>query len=82
VPYQPKSNKANLDLDFEWLLCLASRLQTSQRLRPAEIRGIKRPGEFPISTMTRSLKANPRVYAILNRRYANHKATKRASLSP
>jgi hypothetical protein len=82
VPYQPKSNRANYDSEFEWLLCLASRLQTSQRLRPAEIRGIKRPGEFPILTRSRSLDANPRGYTILNRRYANHKATKRASLSP
>jgi hypothetical protein len=82
VPYQPKPNKVNHDLEFEWLLCLASRLQTSQRLRPAEIRAIKRPGEFPIPTMTRSLEANPRGYTILNRRYANHKARKPASLSP
>jgi hypothetical protein len=82
VPYQPKSKKANHDLEFEWLLSLASRLQTAQRLRPAEIRGIKRPGEFPILTRIRSLEAGPRGYAILNRRYANHKATKRASLSP
>jgi hypothetical protein len=82
VPYQPKSNRANYDSEFEWLLCLASRLQTSQRLRPAEIRGIKKPGELPMRTMTRSLEANPRGYAILNGRYANHKATKRASLPP
>jgi hypothetical protein len=82
VPYQVKSKKVNHDVEFEWLLCLASRLQTSQRPRPAEIRGIKKPGEFPILTMTRSLVANPRGLAILDRRHANHKATKRTSLSP
>jgi hypothetical protein len=82
VPYQPKSKKANHDLEFEWLLCLASILQTSQRLRPAEIRGTKRRREFPIATMTGSLEAKPRGYAIVNRMYANHKATKRASPSP
>jgi hypothetical protein len=82
MPYQPKSKKANHDLEFEWLLFLASRLQTSQRLRPAEIRGIKKPEGLPIRTMTRSLEAKPRGYAIFDRRYANHKATKAASLPP
>ena len=82
MPHQVKSNKVNHDVEFERLLCLASRLRTSQPLQQAEIRGIRRPGEFPILTRSRSLDANPRGYAVLDRRYANRKATKRASLSP
>jgi hypothetical protein len=36
VRSQLKSDKVDVDLQFEWLLCLASALQTAQRFRPAE----------------------------------------------
>jgi hypothetical protein len=36
VPSRVKSNKIEVGLEFEWLLCLASTLQTAQRFRPAE----------------------------------------------
>jgi hypothetical protein len=47
VLHQLKSDKIDHNLEFEWLLCLANRFQTSQCLRPTEVRGIRRPEEFP-----------------------------------
>jgi hypothetical protein len=79
---QLKSNKIDCDLEFEWLPCVASRFQTSQRLRPTEIRGLQRLAEFPKLTTSRSPGENPRGYSILNKWYRNHEAKKRASLSP
>jgi hypothetical protein len=81
VSYQPKSNKANHDLEFEWLLCVASRFQTSQRLRPTKIRGIKSLAEFPTLTTRGSLGETARGHSILDRRYRNNEAKKRAFLS-
>jgi len=37
VRSQLKSDKVDVDLQFEWLLCPASTLQTAQRFRPAEV---------------------------------------------
>jgi hypothetical protein len=37
VPSPLKSGKIDVDLQFEWLLCLASALQTAKRFRPAEV---------------------------------------------
>jgi hypothetical protein len=38
-----KSGKIDVDLEFEWLLCLASALRTAQRFRPAEVVETRRP---------------------------------------
>jgi hypothetical protein len=40
VPSQLNPDKLDHDLEFEWLLCLSSRLQTAQRLRPTEVGGL------------------------------------------
>jgi len=82
VPSLLKSHKINDDLEFESLLCLASRLQPSQRLRPTKVGGIQRPEEFPALTTSRSLGENPRGYSILDKKYRNHKdrALKHCSL--
>ena len=37
MPSHPKSKKIENDLEFEWLLCLASTLQSSQLLQPTVI---------------------------------------------
>jgi hypothetical protein len=52
--------KIDHDMELEWLLCLASRFQTYQRLRPTEIGGMQRSKEFPTSTTSSSLGENPR----------------------
>jgi len=39
--------KMDHDLEFEWLLCLASTLQTAQRFRPAEVGETRRPRGLP-----------------------------------
>ena len=39
-------NKIEDDLEFEWLLCLASTLQASERPRLAEASQIKLPMQF------------------------------------
>jgi hypothetical protein len=43
VPSRFKSGKIDVDLQFEWLLCLASGLQTAKRFRPAEVGETRRP---------------------------------------
>ncbi len=43
MPPPLKSDKINVDLQFEWLLCLASALQTAKRFRPAEVCDTRRP---------------------------------------
>jgi hypothetical protein len=43
VPSALKSGKIDVDLEFEWLLCLASALQTAQGFRPAEVGETRRP---------------------------------------
>jgi hypothetical protein len=82
VPSLLKSHKVNHDLEFEWLLCPASGLQASQRLRPAEIRGIQRAGEFPTLSTRGTLGENARGHSITDRRYRNGEPRKRASLFP
>jgi hypothetical protein len=82
LPSQLKSNKIDCGLEFEWPLCVASRFQTSQRVRPTEIRGLPRLAEFPKLTTSGSLGENPRGRSILDGRYRNHEAKKRAPLSP
>ena len=45
VPSPLKSNKIEDDLEFEWLLCLASTLKASQCVRPIEAgEALRRPG--------------------------------------
>jgi hypothetical protein len=53
VPSPLTLEKIDHDMEFEWLLCLASRLQTYQRLRPTEIGGIQKSEEFPALTTQR-----------------------------
>jgi hypothetical protein len=77
-----KSHKVNHDVEIEWLLCLASRLQASQRLRPTEIRGIQRPGEFPTLSTRGTLGENARGHSITGRRYRKSEPRKRVSLFP
>jgi len=76
VPSLLKPDKINHELEFEWLLCLASRLQTTQRLRPTEVGGLQKPEEFPALTTSRSLGENPRARSILDKKYRNHEAKK------
>jgi hypothetical protein len=47
VPSQLKSNKIKEDLEFEWLLCLASTLKASQRLQPTQVGEAQRPSPAP-----------------------------------
>ena len=47
MPSPLKSAKLVDDLEFEWLLCLASTLQSARRLRPAEAGETRRPGGLP-----------------------------------
>ena len=44
---QLKSKMIENDLELEWLLCLASTFQASQRSRPNEPFEAKRPLRFP-----------------------------------
>jgi hypothetical protein len=82
MPALLKQDKLDHDLEFEWLLCLASRLQSSQRLRPAKAGGIRRPEELPALTTSRSAGENPRAHSILNKKYRSHETKKGASVSP
>jgi hypothetical protein len=82
VPYPPKSHKVNRDLEFEWLLSLSSRLQTSQRLRPTEIHGIQRPKEFPTLSTRTTLGENAGGHSITDRKYSNGEPRKRVSRFP
>ena len=47
MPSPLKSDKLADDLEFEWLLCLASTLQSARRFRPAEVGETRGPGELP-----------------------------------
>ena len=76
MPSQLNPDKLDHDLEFEWLLCLSSRLQTVQRLRPMEVGGLQSPEEFPALATTRSLGENPRAHSILGKTYRNHEARK------
>jgi hypothetical protein len=76
MPSRVKSCKIDDGLEFEWLLCVASGLQASQRLRPTEVGGIQRPEEFPALTTSRFLGQNPRGHSILDKKYPNHQARK------
>jgi hypothetical protein len=49
VPSQLKSTKIEGDLEFEWLLCLASTLKAFQCLQPAEAGEALRTLGFPHS---------------------------------
>ena len=82
MPSQLNPDKLDHDLEFEWLLCLASRLETSQRLRPTDVGGLQRPEKFPALTTSRSLGVNPRGYSILDKKYRNHEARKRGVSVP
>lgn len=82
MPPPLKLDKIGYNVDFEWLLSLASRLQISQHLRPAEIRGIQRPGEFHTLSTRRTLGENARGHSITVRRYRNGKLRKRVSHFP
>jgi hypothetical protein len=59
VPSLLKSDKIDHDLEFERLLCFASKLQISKRLQPTGGGGLQRPEEFPTLTTSRSLGENP-----------------------
>jgi hypothetical protein len=74
VPSQLNPDKLDHDLEFEWLHCLASRLQTAQRLRPTEVGGLQSPEEFPALTTSRSLGENPMAHSIFDKEYRNHRA--------
>jgi len=82
VPSQLKSQKFDRDQEFESLLCHASRLQTSQRLRPTEIHGIQRPKEFPTLSSRRTLGENAGGRSITDRKYRNGEPRKRGSSFP
>ena len=43
MPSRLKSGKIDIDLQFEWLLCLASALQAAKRFRPTEVDETRRP---------------------------------------
>jgi hypothetical protein len=47
VPSQLKLNKIKDDREFEWLLCLASILQASQRLQPTKVGEAQPPSPAP-----------------------------------
>ena len=47
MPSQLNPDKLDHDLEFEWLLCLASTLQSARRFRPAEVGETRRPGGLP-----------------------------------
>ena len=47
VPSPLKANKIKDDREFEWLLCLASIFQASQRLQPTEVGEAQRPSPAP-----------------------------------
>ena len=81
MPLQLKPDKIDHDLEFEWLLCLASRLQSSQILRPTKVGWIQRPKELPALTTRRFLGENPRAHSILDKKYRNREA-RRGRLSP
>ena len=64
MPSHLNSNEIKNDLEFEWLLCLASALQSFQRLRPAgtahmlnEPHAIKRIFQIAYTEQLRSEKA-------------------------
>jgi hypothetical protein len=67
VPPPLKLAKIGYNVEFEWLLSLASRLQISQHLRPAEIRGIQRPGEIHTLSTRRTLGENARGHSITDK---------------
>jgi hypothetical protein len=73
--------KMDHDLEFEWLLCLASRLQSSQLLRPTKVGWIQRHKELPALTTSRSLGENPSARSSLDKKYRNPEA-RRGRLSP
>ena len=81
MPSQLNPDKLDHDLEFEWLLCLSSRLQTAQRLRPMEVGGLQSPEEFPALMTSRSLGENPRAHSILDKTYRNHEARRGVSVS-
>jgi hypothetical protein len=81
MPSPLNPDKIDHDLEFEWLLCLSSRLQSSQRLLPMKVGGIRRPEEFPALTTGRSLGENTGGHSILNKKYRNHEARRGASVS-
>ena len=47
MPSQLKPNKFEDDLEFEWLLCLASTLKAAQCPQPTETGEALRPPGFP-----------------------------------
>jgi hypothetical protein len=47
MPSQLKSKKVQGDLEFEWLLCLASTLESSQRIQRNEAGEAPRRRGFP-----------------------------------
>jgi len=47
VPSQLKSNKIRDDLEFEWMLCLASTFKAAQWPHPTGAGGARRRPEFP-----------------------------------
>jgi hypothetical protein len=81
VPSQLNPDKLDHNLEFEWLLCLSSRLQTAQRLRPTEVGGLQSSEKFPARTTSRSLGENPRAHSILDKTYRNHEARRGVSVS-
>ena len=70
MPSLPKLDKIDRHLEFEWLLCLANRLQ---RVRHTEDGGIQRPEEFPALTTSSSLGDNPRRHSILDGKHHSQK---------
>jgi hypothetical protein len=49
MPSQLKSKKVKDDLELEWLLCLASTLESSHRIQPTEAGEAPRRRGFPRS---------------------------------
>jgi len=81
MPFQLTPDKIDHDLEFEWLLCLSSRLQSSQLLRPTKVGWIQRHKELPALTTSRSLGENPSARSSLDKKYRNHEAKRGASVS-
>jgi hypothetical protein len=57
VPSQHKSPTIEDDLEFEWLLCLASTVAASKRVRLSEVSEAPRHKEFPHTKKRKFVKA-------------------------
>jgi len=82
MPTQLKPDNIVRDLEFESMLRLASRLQTSHRPRPTETATIQRPEGFSTLTSSSALEENLRGRSIWNGKYRDNKVRKLVCLYP